>query len=89
MLTTLASADRTASAARTLDLLRFAARCFQDQPSLAAAWLHGPHPLLLGAIPAEAAWFSGRLACYAALLLAEEAALAQLPGAIDRRSLSL
>jgi hypothetical protein len=58
-----------AASDRTLALLRAAALRFADQPSLAAAWLHGPHPLLFGASPAAAAWYSARLAEYATFLL--------------------
>lgn len=60
--------------------MRAAAASFVDQPLMAAAWLHGPHPLPLGASPAAAAWFSRRLARYTALLLAHDAAAAQAPG---------
>jgi len=81
---TLASLENRAAAARTLALMRAAAVRFTDQPFVAAAWLHGPHPLLLGATPAEAAWFSGRLARYAALLLVHDAAAAKVLGVDDR-----
>lgn len=62
-------AERQAASDRTLALLQAAARRFPAQPRLAAAWLHDPHPLLLGASPAAAAWYSARTAEYATLLL--------------------
>lgn len=65
--------------------MRAAAASFIDQPLMAAAWLHSPHPLLLGASPAAAAWFSRCLARYAALLLAHDTAAVQAPGATDVR----
>jgi len=61
--------EREAAAERTVALLQSAARHFAGQPSVAAVWLHRPHPLLLGASPAAAAWYSERLAEYATLLL--------------------
>lgn len=80
---TLATLERRSPAARTLALMRAAAASFADQPIMAASWLHGPHPLLLGATPAAAAWFSGHLARYAALLLAHDTAAVQTPRATD------
>lgn len=76
-----------ASATRTLALMRAAAACFANQPFAAAAWLHDPHPLLLGASPAAAAWFSERLARYAEFLLAHDTAVVQASRATDLESL--
>lgn len=75
-----ASFEHRASVSRTLALMRAAAASFADQPFMAAEWLHSPHPLLLGASPAAAAWCSTRLARYAALLLAHDIATAQARG---------
>lgn len=76
----LAILEHEDSATRTLALMRAAAASFADHPFTAAAWLHDPHPLLLGASPAAAAWFSERLALYGALLLARDAAVARAFG---------
>ncbi|HEY9471097.1 MAG TPA: hypothetical protein VIQ76_15940 [Propionibacteriaceae bacterium] len=71
--------DRQAAVRRTLALARLVAKRYGEVPTLGCAWLHGPHRLLLGATPAEAAWFSPRLARYASLLLAYDAALVHAP----------
>lgn len=69
MLTPREEAERAKSAERTRRLLRAAIAAFPGNPYEAQEWLHSPHPELLGATPASAAWFSDRLENFAQLLL--------------------
>jgi hypothetical protein len=71
-------ADRRAAQARTRALLRAAAAAYPFSADQAAAWLHAPHTLLLGATPAAAAWSGERLAAVATLLLLADSARARV-----------
>jgi hypothetical protein len=73
MLTPREEAERAMAAERTRSLLRATAAAFPRDPYVAQAWLLSPHPDLLGATPATAAWFSARLAQFAMLLLESDA----------------
>jgi hypothetical protein len=61
------------AAERTRTLMRATATAFPQDPYMAQAWLLTPHPDLLGATPAAAAWYSDRLAQFAMLLLESDA----------------
>ena len=65
--------DHDDARARVLALLRAATAAFPGQPTAAGAWLHAPHARLLGATPAAAAWYSGRLAALATSILDDDA----------------